>query len=222
MKTIIDLETKKNNKNKQLDIKEKMVKELDAREKKARVKFRSLYTHRAFNYKWILVITIITFFISMILGYFSLIVTDRLSLGLAILVLFVIVFTGIFFDLLGIAVTAAEETPFHAMAAHRLKGAKESITIIRNAGPVANFFNDVIGDISGIISGSAAAAILIKINQEFSIDTAILSFVLTAVIAAVTVGGKAIGKEIALRHSGYVVFKMGYILSLFSFKKHKK
>lgn len=146
----------------------------------------------------------------------------KVSLGLAIAVLFVIIFTGIFFDLLGIAVTSAEETPFHAMAAHRLRGAKESITIIRNAGPVANFFNDVIGDISGIISGSAAAAILIKINQEISFENTALSFVLTAIIAAITVGGKAIGKEIALRHSGYVVFKMGYILSFLSFRKSKK
>jgi len=207
---------------KKIALNEKKLRELDNREKKARVKFRSLYTHRSFNYKWILVITIITFFISMILGYFSLIVTEKVSLGLAAFVLFVIVFTGIFFDLLGIAVTAAEETPFHAMAAHRLRGAKESIIIIRNAGPVANFFNDVIGDIAGIISGSATAAILIKINQEFSVDTAILSFVLTAVVAAITVGGKAIGKEIALRHSGYVVFKMGYILSFFRFTKSKK
>lgn len=220
-KTFNRLDTKEKKIN-ELDIKEKKAKELDNKEKKARVKFRNLYTHKSFNYKWILVITIITFFISMILGYFSIILTEKVSLTLAIIVLFIIIFTGIFFDLLGIAVTAAEETPFHAMAAHRLRGSKESITIIRNAGPVANFFNDVIGDISGIISGSAAAAILIKINQEFTISTAALSFVITAIIAAVTVGGKAIGKEIALRHSGYVVFKMGYLLSFFGFRKLKK
>ncbi|PKM95869.1 MAG: Mg2+ and Co2+ transporter CorB [Firmicutes bacterium HGW-Firmicutes-1] len=195
---------------------------LESKEKKTKVKFRSLYTHRSVNYSWIMVVTIITFFISIILGYFSLVITERVSLYLAIIVLLLIVFTGVFFDLLGIAVTAAEETPFHAMASHRLRGAKESITILRNAGPVANFFNDVIGDISGIISGSASAAILIKINQNISVQSTLASLILTAIIAAITVGGKAIGKEIALRHANYVVFKMGYIISFFSFKGQKK
>jgi len=195
---------------------------LESKDKKVKVKFRSLYTHRAVNYSWIMVVIIITFFISIILGYFSMVLTEKVSLFFAIISLLIIVFTGIFFDLLGIAVTAAEETPFHAMASHKLRGAKDSIIILRNAGPVANFFSDVIGDISGIISGSASAAILIKINQNISIESTLFSIVLTAIIAAITVGGKAIGKEIALRHSSYIVFKMGYIISFFSLKGQKK
>ncbi len=150
------------------------------------------------------------------------ILTEKMPIWIAIIILLGIVFTGIFFDLMGIAVTAAQEKPYHAMAAHKLRGAKESITIIRNAGPVSNFFNDVIGDISGIISGSAAAAILVKINKSLGIETALVGMLLTALIAGMTVGGKAYGKEIALRHSGFIVFKMGYIMSLFSFNKAKK
>lgn len=168
-----------------------------------------------------MVITIITFFMAIILGYFSLVLMEDVSLGLAIFILLIIIFIGVFFDLLGIAVTAAEETSLHAMAAHKLRGAKESIEIIRNAGAVANFFNDVIGDISGIISGSASAAILIKINQDISIKSSILSILLTAIIAGITVGGKAIGKEISLRNANYIVYKMGYIISFFGFIKTK-
>lgn len=158
---------------------------------------------------------------AIILGYFSLVLMEDVSLMMAIIILFIIIFIGIFFDLLGIAVTAAEETPLHAMAAHKLRGAKESIVIIRNAGSVANFFNDVIGDISGIISGSASAAILIKINQNISLKSSILSIFLTAIIAAITVGGKAIGKEISLRHANYIVYKMGYFISFFGLIKSK-
>jgi len=195
---------------------------LENQGKKTKIKFRSVYTHKPFNFKWISVITVITFFISLFLGYISMILTEKMPIWIAIIILLGIVFTGIFFDLMGIAVTAAQEKPYHAMAAHKLRGAKESITIIRNAGPVSNFFNDVIGDISGIISGSAAAAILVKINKSLGIETALVGMLLTALIAGMTVGGKAYGKEIALRHSGFIVFKMGYIMSLFSFNKAKK
>jgi CBS domain containing-hemolysin-like protein len=140
---------------------------------------------------------------------------NLVSLIQACIILLLIVFIGIFFDLLGIAVTAAEERPFHSMAASKVRGAKESIRIIRNAGAVANFFNDVIGDISGIISGSASAAILLKINDKISISSVVLSVLLTGLIASITVGGKAIGKELALRKSNLIVYKMGVLVSYF-------
>ncbi|MBC7958989.1 MAG: hypothetical protein H7X94_03900 [Vallitaleaceae bacterium] len=195
---------------------------MDQKEKRPKVKFRNLYAHKAVNTVWITVITIITFFMAIILGYFSLVLMGNVSLLFAILILLVIISIGVFFDLLGIAVTAAEETPFHAMASNRVRGAKESILILRNAGPVANFFNDVIGDISGIISGTASAAILIKINLNATVDTIVYSMLLTGIISSLTVGGKAIGKEIALRKSNAIVFKIGYLLSLFKLRKSKK
>ena len=181
---------------------------------KPKVKFRNTHNNKKINYKWVITITIITFFVAIVLGYASLVMRDLLSLVCAVAILFVIVFMGIFFDLLGIAVTAANEIPFHSMAASRVKGARESILIIRNAGAVANFFNDVIGDIAGIISGSASAAIIIKMNLEEGAGSTLASIILTAVIAAVTVGGKAVGKEIALRHANYIVYRIGQIMSL--------
>ena len=129
----------------------------------------------------------------------------------AIIILLIIILIGIFFDILGIAVAAAKETPFHSMASSRVIGARESIIIIRNAGAVANFFNDVIGDISGIISGSVAVAIVIRINKQFSIKSGLVSLLVTALIAAITIGGKALGKEYSLRKSNYIVYKLGII-----------
>lgn len=181
---------------------------------KPRVKFRNLYTHKKINYNWVITITIITFFVAVVLGYASLVMMNLVSLFWAILILLVIVFMGVFFDLLGIAVTAADETPFHSMASSRVAGSKESILIIRNAGAVANFFNDVIGDIAGIISGSASAAIIVKLNTNGTIGTTMVSILLTAIIAGITVGGKAVGKEIALRHANYIVYQIGRILTL--------
>ncbi len=186
-----------------------------------KVKFRQQNVNKKVNIKWIVIISIITLFIAIILGYFSLIFMNILSLGGAIVILFLIVFIGIFFDLLGIAVTAANETPFHSMASSRVKGAKESITIIRNASSVANFFNDVIGDISGIISGSASSAILIKVIFDSDRIELMAGIFLSGVIAAVTVGGKAIGKEIAIRHSNAIVYRIGVLMSMVNttFKK---
>lgn len=181
---------------------------------KPRVKFRNIYTHKKINYHWVITITIITFFVAIVLGYASLVLMNLLNLFFAVLILFVIVFLGIFFDLLGIAVTAADETPFHSMAASKVPAAKESILIIRNAGAVANFFNDVIGDIAGIISGSASTAIIVKLFLDSEGKNTLATILLTAVVAGVTVGGKAVGKELALRHANYIVYQIGRILTV--------
>lgn len=189
-------------------------------EQKSRVKFRNMYTNKKVNYLWVYVITVITFFVALILGYISLVFMEKVSVIGALFILLFIVFLGVIFDLLGISVTAATETPFHSMSSGKVRGAQEAILIIRNAGSVANFFNDVIGDISGIISGSASAAIIIKLNQTMTIKTTAASIILTSIIAAITVGGKAIGKEVALRHANYIVYRLGIILSYI--KKRKK
>jgi len=184
------------------------------------VKFRT-QNKKKINKKWIAIITIITFFIAMLLGYVSLVYMEIVSLFGAIVILLVIVFLGVFFDLLGIAVTAVSDITFNAMATSKVRGAKESIMIIRNAGAVANFFNDVIGDISGIISGSASAAILVKINKQLNFESILTSLVLTGLIAAITIGGKAIGKEIAIKHCNYIVYRIGLLLSYFKVPSRK-
>lgn len=182
--------------------------------KKNRVKFRNK-VKRKVNYKWIGFITIATFMIAMFMAYFSLIFMDKVPVLVALMILMLIVFVGIFFDMLGIAVTAANEVPFHSMAASNVKGSKESIQIIRNAGSVANFFNDVVGDIAGIISGSAAAAIIIKLAVEDRFWLSASEIILSGLIAAVTVGGKAVAKEVAMRNANFIVFQIGRFLHFF-------
>ncbi len=182
---------------------------------KYKIKFRQANIHKKTNYKWIMTITIITFFSAIVIGYFSLVLMEVVNILVAFIILFFIVFLGIFFDALGIAVTAANETPFHSMASGKVSGAKESITIIRNASSFANFFNDVIGDIAGIISGSAASAIIIKINLSPNLSTTLVSILLTAIIAGITIGGKGIGKEIAIKHANFIVYQIGKIIHFF-------
>jgi len=184
----------------------------------SKVKFKQQNANKKVNHQWIITISIITLVIAIVLSYFSMLFMNIVSLSGAIIILLVIIFIGVFFDLLGIAVTAANETPFHSMASAKVKGARESINIIRNASSVANFFNDVIGDIAGIISGSASSAIIIKIIWDSEGKELAAGIVLAGVTAALTVGGKAIGKEIALRHSNAIVYRIGILLSYINFR----
>ncbi|MDF2819662.1 MAG: conserved rane protein of unknown function [Clostridiales bacterium] len=195
------------------------VSELIYMPKKNKVKFRANNKGNKTRIKILIIVASITMLQAILLGYASLSFMGGLSLFWAMLIVLVIIFIGIFFDILGIAVTAASETPFNSMAASKVPGAKESIKILRNAGTVANFCNDVIGDICGIVSGSAAGAIVIKLNTYISIQSTLLSVLVTALIATITVTGKAVGKDIAITNANAIVFKMGATVRVLTLKR---
>ena len=62
--------------------------------------------------------------------------------------LILVIALGILFDIIGVAVTVADEKEFHAMATKKVKGSKCAIKLIRNSAKVANICADVIGDLS--------------------------------------------------------------------------
>ena len=99
------------------------------------------------NIKWFIEVFILTFILSMIFSYVSENGVSNLNLIPAILILVLVIFIGIIFDIIGVAVTVADEHEFHAKATKKVKGSKDSIKLIRNAPKVANICADVIGDI---------------------------------------------------------------------------
>ena len=107
------------------------------------------------NTKWIIEAFIITFILSGIISYISQNGIANLNVIPAIIILIIVVFLGIFFDVVGIAVTVANEEHFHAKATKKAEGAKSSLNLIKNASKVANICADVIGDICGVISGNS-------------------------------------------------------------------
>jgi len=131
----------------------------------------------------------------------------------ATLILLLFILLGIMFDIIGVAVTAANPKPFNSMAAHRVKGAKEALYLIRNAEKVASFCNDVVGDICGIVSGSTATVIVVLLQQSFGCSI-VVSTVVTALISGLTIGGKAIGKKIAMKKSKDVIYLTAKVLSV--------
>ena len=99
------------------------------------------------NTSWFIKIFVLTFILSIIFSYISSNGVSGLGLIPAILILILVIFVGIFFDIVGVAVTVANEHEFHAKATKKVKGSKDSIKLIKNAPKVANICADVIGDI---------------------------------------------------------------------------
>ena len=97
--------------------------------------------------KWFIEVFIVTFTLSMLFSYISANGVSNLSLLPAVLILILVIAIGIIFDIIGVAVTVANEHEFHAKATKKVKGSKDSIKLIRNAPRVANICADVIGDI---------------------------------------------------------------------------
>jgi len=169
--------------------------------------------------RWAVQVFCISVVLSGALSFASGEVLEGAGLALAFAVLAAFIVLGIVFDIIGVAVTAADEKPFHSMAAHRTPGAKEALGLIRRASKVSSFCNDVVGDICGIISGSTAAVIVVRLQSAFSLRSALISLAVTALVSGLTIGGKAMGKAFAIDKSTAVLQLVGRALHLFSGKK---
>lgn len=155
---------------------------------------------------WVVRVFLLSVSISALLSFLSEIVLEQTGFIIAVLVMMCFVGLGIVFDIIGVAVTAADTKPFFSMASHRTKGAKEAIWLINNANKVSSICNDVVGDICGIVSGTTGAVIVLEIQQKFGLRALFVSIAVTALISGLTIGGKAVGKEIAMKKSKQVVY----------------
>lgn len=166
--------------------------------------------------KWATIVFVMTYLIACVLSVGTTAVLQGVEWAVGVLVVFIVVLIGIVFDMIGIASAAAPETPFHAMAAKRVRGAKHAIAITRNADRFSSFCNDVVGDISGIISGSASALVVIEfvrnMNAENTLLHTIIAVMFTGFVSAITVGGKALGKSFAIHYSVPIILKVGELL----------
>lgn len=162
---------------------------------------------------WIFKIIICTMFISGTASLISESTLPNVNASSAFAILVLIIFLGVIFDIIGTAVTAANEVPFHSMASKKKKEAKFAIKMIRNASKVSNFCNDVIGDVCGIISGSVGVVIVAKIISIYpQSNELIIATLISASIAGATVGGKAIGKKIAINKSNKIIHSVAKVI----------
>ena len=162
---------------------------------------------------WVVTIFLVTILVSGIISLLSDVIMSVSTMFVAFLILLFIIFVGIVFDIIGMAVASADEKPFHSMAARKVLGAQESIRLLRKAERVSSICNDVVGDICGVVSGSASATIAAQILSNFDMTwPRIISLTMSALAAGLTVGGKAIGKSFAVNSSTDIVFAVGKFL----------
>ena len=162
------------------------------------------------KWEWFIEVCIITFILSICFSYISTNGVSHLNLVASIFILIAVIAIGIIFDIIGVAVTVANEHEFHAKATKKVYGAKTSLKLIKNASKVANICADVIGDICGVLSGAISAMIAAKIAEKTGAN---LQFVISALVASLTVGGKALGKDVANKNSTQIVHFVGIILN---------
>lgn len=163
--------------------------------------------------RWVITIFLVTIVVSGTFFTISEEIMSATTIGASFCILLVIVFIGIIFDIIGVAVTSANETPFHSMAARKVPGAREAISLLRNAERVSSICNDVVGDICGVVSGSAAANIAAQLLAHFEFSwPAIIGLAMSSLVSGVTVGGKAVGKTFAVNSSTAIVHFVGKVI----------
>ena len=162
---------------------------------------------------WVITIFLITIVVSGVISFLSDTVMGGSSIGVAFLILLLIILIGIVFDIIGMAVASADEKPFHSMASRKVSGAQEAIRLLRNAERVSSICNDVVGDICGVISGSASATIAVQVISDLDFTwPRIITLVMSSLAAGLTVGGKALGKTIAVNSCVEIVHSVGKLI----------
>ena len=164
---------------------------------------------------WTIKIIIMAFTISFVFSLTSELVMPRVHTIISIILLILFIVIGIIFDMIGVAVTTCDIKAFHSMNAKKIYHAKTGIRLIKNSAKVSSFCNDVIGDICGIISGSAGVIISNSVATSLNTNKFITSLIITSIIASLTIGGKAYGKELALKNNTKIITIFSKIICKF-------
>ncbi len=84
---------------------------------------------------------------------------------------------------------------------------------MRHADGVSTFCNDLVGDVVGTLSGALGVAVLLQLRGSTPrLSEALANTLMVALIAAVTVGGKAMGKSMAISKSTNILLLTGKML----------
>lgn len=174
------------------------------------------------KFMWILTVMAISFILSIIFSSLSESIIPNISIVFGILLIIIFILIGMIFDMIGVAITAAREKPFHSMASKKVKGSKHSIKLLKNSDKLASICNDVVGDVAGVVSGSAGMLVANSISNSYNLNLSFTVLIITGVIASLTITSKAIGKSIAINNSEIITFRVGKILNFFIKSSIKK
>ncbi len=167
------------------------------------------------KWMWALKVLVLSISLSIIFTISSEYFMANTGIILSTITVLFLVAISIIFDVIGVAVTVSTAQPFNSMSAKKIKGAKEALTLVKNAEKVSVVCNDIIGDICGVVSGSAGAAIVGRITANIAdANIVVLVMALTAsLIAGITISGKSLGKVVAINNSEKIVLRLGKMLA---------
>ena len=167
------------------------------------------------NWRWIRTIFIVSFLLSILLSFISEISIKKSTLIISVIITLLFIFLGILFDIIGVAVTASDESVFHSMSARKVKASNVAVKFKKNADKVSSFCCDVVGDICGVISGASGITITAILINDYSFDILITTLIVTGIIASLTIGGKALGKSFAINKSNIILYEFSKVVSIF-------
>lgn len=165
--------------------------------------------------KWLLTVLLLSFILSIVMSITSEGIIPNVNVVIGIIIILLFIFISVIFDMIGVAITAQDETPFHSMASKKIKGSTHSVKLLKNSDKLASICNDVIGDVCGVVSGSAGVLVANTISESFDINKSLVVLITTAIIASLTITGKAYGKTIAINNSKQITEKVGKVLHKF-------
>ncbi len=173
------------------------------------------------NVRWIVTVFFISITISAVLSLICNELIGHMATFMQFIVLLLIIFIGIIFDIIGLSVATADEKQFHSMAARKIKEGKIAVAMIRNADKMSSVCNDVVGDICGIVSGATAASIAMRVFTDPSVSF-FGNLLVTALVSGMTIGGKAIGKYFGMNYSEDILYVIAKLVRFWPMGTAKK
>lgn len=184
-----------------------------------KVNKKKVINKKLIDFRWIGLITISAFMISIAFSLLSEIVISNVGTVISIILLLLVILIGVIFDMIGISVTVADIKTFNSMASKKVHGASLAVKFIKNSEKLSSFCNDVIGDICGIISGALSSSISVILVNKFNLNILITTLFITGLVASLTIGGKALGKSFAINKSNVILFRFSRVVSALIFFK---
>lgn len=172
------------------------------------------------NY-WPLIVVFLSLTISFLVSIGCEFLLSGTGIVICTILLLLVIVISIITDMIGVALTSADLEPFNVMAARKFFGAKAAIKLVKKADRFASLFCDVIGDICGIISGSICATFVVMMGLAGGVVEIVVSALVSGLIAALMIGGKAMGKRIAIKNNVFIISKFASFMAIFGYGKKK-
>lgn len=177
------------------------------------------------RYKWAFKMFIVSLCLSSLFSLFSQSVLSHLGAIFACFIIAFFIFISVVFDMIGIAVTSADEDFFKIQMQNEVSGSEVAFKLKKHSEKVCSFCADVVGDICGILSGAGGACIILSLAKNISHPSVVIliSTLVSSLIAGLTILFKALMKGYAIKNSNKIILKLGRIIDkVFFHKKSKK